>query len=318
MIQKSQPSAGVEYRYAYNSFGQTRSVEISGGAKIEYLIDAENKRSARVRNGQITAQYIYDVGGRLMAELDAMGFLRARFIYATDPHSPDYMLFGGKEYLFAKDNLGSIRQVIDSQTGSVVQEILYSEFGEVLSDTNPGFQPFGFAGGHYDHETRLVRFGARDYDPELGRWLSRDPILFNGGLENLYSYTGGDPINYVDPEGTFPWLIAIGVAAGVLYSTPTDTEGAAQDEVTGVPSSIMTVMGIGAFCKAAGPAGPIFGRAIYRNGNPGLLNQGDTIRIGWSWNHKFGRNMFGVHGGVPKTPGHWHFNPIPGPKGKGW
>jgi len=46
-----------------------------------------------------------------------------------------------------------------------------------------------------------VRFGARDYDPELGRWLSRDPILFNGGLENLYSYVGGDPINFIDPSG---------------------------------------------------------------------------------------------------------------------
>jgi len=47
--------------------------------------------------------------------------------------------------------------VIDSQTGSIVQGLGHCEFGEVLSDTNPGFQPFGFAGGHYDHETRLVR-----------------------------------------------------------------------------------------------------------------------------------------------------------------
>ncbi len=42
----------------------------------------------------------------------------------------------------------------------------YDEFGRVLLDTNPGFQPFGFAGGHYDPDTQLVRFGARDYDPE--------------------------------------------------------------------------------------------------------------------------------------------------------
>jgi len=81
------------------------------------------------------------------------------------------------------------------------QTLVYSEFDEVLTDTNPGFQPFGFAGGHCDLETKLVRFGARDYSPELGRWLSRDPILFAGGDANLYGYVFNDPINWIDPSG---------------------------------------------------------------------------------------------------------------------
>ncbi|EYF08357.1 hypothetical protein [Chondromyces apiculatus] len=42
-------------------------------------------------------------------------------------------------------------------------------FGRVLLDTSPGFQPFGFAGGLYDPETDLVRFGARDDDADIGR-----------------------------------------------------------------------------------------------------------------------------------------------------
>ena len=45
---------------------------------------------------------------------------------------------------------------------------------ECLNDTNPGFQPFGFAGGLYDPDTGLVRFGARDYDAETGRWTSKE------------------------------------------------------------------------------------------------------------------------------------------------
>lgn len=77
----------------------------------------------------------------------------------------------------------------------------YDEFGRVLADTNPGFQPFGFAGGHFDHETGLVRFGARDYDAEVGRWTARDPVLFGGGDVNLYRYVSSDPVNYIDPSG---------------------------------------------------------------------------------------------------------------------
>jgi RHS repeat-associated protein len=72
----------------------------------------------------------------------------------------------------------------------------------VLDDTNPGFQPFGFAGGLYEPATGLVRFGARDYDPLTGRWTNKDPIRFSGGDTNLYGYVTQDPVNFVDPSGT--------------------------------------------------------------------------------------------------------------------
>ena len=56
-------------------------------------------------------------------------------------------------------------------------------------------------GGIYDPDTGLVRFGARDYDPEVGRWTSKDPILFASGQTNLYAYVNNDPVNRVDPTG---------------------------------------------------------------------------------------------------------------------
>ncbi len=60
---------------------------------------------------------------------------------------------------------------------------------------------FGFAGGLHDRDTKLVRFGVRDYDPDTGRWTAKDPILFNGGDTDLYGYCLNDPLNGVDPEG---------------------------------------------------------------------------------------------------------------------
>jgi RHS repeat-associated protein len=61
----------------------------------------------------------------------------------------------------------SPRLVIDTTTGAFIQRMDYDEFGQVITNTNPGFQPFGFAGGLYDRDTKLVRFGARDYDAGL-------------------------------------------------------------------------------------------------------------------------------------------------------
>jgi RHS repeat-associated protein len=92
-------------------------------------------------------------------------------------------------------------QVLDTSNGSVVSSFTYDEFGRITSSSNPTFQPFGFAGGIRDLTTGLVRFGVRDYDPDLGRWTSKDPILFGGGDSNLYGYVMAYPVNYTDPSG---------------------------------------------------------------------------------------------------------------------
>ncbi|MEO8218803.1 MAG: RHS repeat-associated core domain-containing protein [Acidobacteriota bacterium] len=106
-------------------------------------------------------------------------------------------------YRIVSDHLGSPRLVVDVASGTVAQRIEYDEFGNVVSDTNPGFQPFGFAGGLYDRDTGLVRFGARDYDPQTGRWTTKDPIGFAGLDTNLYVYAYNDPINEIDPMGLY-------------------------------------------------------------------------------------------------------------------
>jgi len=103
-------------------------------------------------------------------------------------------------YKLVHDHLGSVRMVINTASGEVMQELDFDEWGETITDTNPGFQPFGYAGGLVDNDTKLIRFGARDYDPQAGTWTTKDPIGLAGGL-NVYGYANNNPISFADPTG---------------------------------------------------------------------------------------------------------------------
>ncbi|MDR1008481.1 MAG: RHS repeat-associated core domain-containing protein [Campylobacteraceae bacterium] len=78
----------------------------------------------------------------------------------------------------------------------------FSNHHNIINYISPTINiPFGFAGGLYDKDTKLIKFGYREYDSYTGRWTSKDPIDFNGGSLNLYGYVLGDPVNLIDVEG---------------------------------------------------------------------------------------------------------------------
>ncbi len=187
--------------YNYDELGNLLSVTKPDGTLIEYVIDAQNRRVGKKINGTLTRQYLYSDALRIVAELDGTGNIVSRFIYATRSNVPDLMQNGGAIYRIVSDHLGSPRMVVNAFNGDVVEQIDYDEFGNVTRDTNPGFIPFGFAGGLYDQDTKLVRFGARDYDAPAGRWAARDPIGLEGGDSNFYGYVLSDPLNAFDSSG---------------------------------------------------------------------------------------------------------------------
>jgi RHS repeat-associated protein len=187
--------------YQYDALGNLTGVALPNGTKIGYLIDGQNRRIGKKRNGALVKGFLYQDPLKPIAELNGAGQVVSRFVYATHANVPDLMIKGGVTYRIITDHLGSPRLVVNGSTGEVAQRMDYDEFGRVLTDTKPGFQPFGFAGGLYDSETRLVRFGARDYDAETGRWTAKDPVLFEGEQANLYAYVGNDPINRTDSFG---------------------------------------------------------------------------------------------------------------------
>ncbi|MNS67608.1 tRNA(Glu)-specific nuclease WapA precursor [compost metagenome] len=204
--------------YQYDSLGNLRSVGLPGGVNIAYVIDPQNRRIGKQKNGVTQYGLIYQNQLRPIAQTGPDGTIRSVFLYGERSNVPSGMLKDGKTYRIITDHLGSVRVVIDTATGEVKQQLSYDVWGNVTEDTNPHFQPFGFAGGLYDPDTGLIRFGARDYDAETGRWTAKDPILFEGGDLNLYGYVGGNPINGIDPRGLDnPGMGPYAVGATVYY-----------------------------------------------------------------------------------------------------
>ena len=198
---KTKTVKGQTTSYVYDAFGNLRSVALPDGTKIDYLVDAANRRIGKKVNGKLVQGFLWQDQLKPIAELDGEGNIVSRFIYAGDVNVPAYLEKGGKTYRIFTDHLGSPRLVIDVASGEVAQRMDYDECGNVLADAKPGFQPFGFAGGIYDAQTKLIRFGARDYDATAARWTARDPILFDGSSANLYAYVRNNPINRRDAWG---------------------------------------------------------------------------------------------------------------------
>nr|WP_158683725.1 RHS repeat-associated core domain-containing protein [Pseudoalteromonas sp. T1lg22] len=198
--------AQIQTVYSYDVMGNLLEVEITDTSTqesniIRYGVDAQDRRIAKYVDGVKAYGLLYSDQLSPIAMLDGDNNVTATFIYGTRVNVPDYMVKDGISYKFITDQLGSPLMVVDTATGNIAQQLTYDAFGRVLSDSNPGFQPFGFAGGLYDKETGLVRFGARDYDAYAGRWTNKDPIRFASGDLNIYGYANSDPVNLVDING---------------------------------------------------------------------------------------------------------------------
>ncbi|WP_374079019.1 RHS repeat domain-containing protein [Bdellovibrio bacteriovorus] len=203
LTSKTNNTLGQTTQYTYDVFGNLKQVQLPGGPTIDYEVDALNRRIGKKVNGVLQKRWVYMDQYRIAAELNAAGAITKRFVYGSKSNIPDYMIVGSTKYRIISDHLGSPRLVVKMSDGSIAQRMDHDEFGRVTVNTNPDTTPFGFAGGLYDHQTSLVRFGARDYDPEVGRWTAKDPILFKGGDSNLFGYVANDAINWIDPTGLY-------------------------------------------------------------------------------------------------------------------
>lgn len=224
---QSKTKNGQTTQYTYDVLGNLKHATLPDTTAIGYLTDGQNRRIGKTVNGVLVQGFLYQNQLNPIAELDGNNQIVSRFVYASKANVPDYFVKTDPNtqnqttYRIISDHLGSPRLVINTANGSVAQRIDYDVWGNITQDTNPGFQPFGYAGGLYDQHTKLVRFGARDYDAETGRWTAKDPIGFGGGDSNLYGYVVGDPVNWVDPNGLN--AVTLGAKAASLAAKVTSS-----------------------------------------------------------------------------------------------
>jgi RHS repeat-associated protein len=188
--------------YAWNARDQL--VAINGpNLTATFTYDAVGRRISKTVNGQ-TTRYLYD-GLNIVQEFGAdnasylLGLNIDQLLSRTDRN--------GKLY-YLSDALNSTILLTDSG-GAVVARYFYDVFGTTTSDPPAAIslQPFQFTGREFDVATGLYYYRTRYYDPQVGRFLSEDPIGFNGGI-NFYAYVGGNPVNLMDPLG-LSWSSAL-------------------------------------------------------------------------------------------------------------
>src|ERR1700761_7700440 len=103
---------------------------------------AGGRRVGKKLDGTLVQGFLYRDGIKPVVELDGSCNVVSRFVYGSNPITPDYVIKGGSTYKIFSDQIGSPRVVVDVSSGSVVERIDYDERGNTLKDTNAGFIPF--------------------------------------------------------------------------------------------------------------------------------------------------------------------------------
>jgi RHS repeat-associated protein len=176
-------------------------------AVARYTYDAMDRRIGVVE-GATTRWTVYD-GMSPLLDFNGSGTQTARYLNGPSPSGVDAVLAretsGGTVAWYLPDRLGTIRDIVDN-TGAVIDHIDYGVFGNVVVESNASAgDAFKFAGMRYDAASGLFYDNARWYDAVTGRFVSQDPIGFNGRDVNLFRYANNGPSYAIDPTGTLNW-----------------------------------------------------------------------------------------------------------------
>lgn len=227
-----------------------------------YKWDGENRLVRFASSADNTgSSFTYDGLGRLVRVVDTHGgTITADHSYfwcgpmrclahdntqTGSPVSTQYfdqgVIASGTSYYYVKDQLGSLMQLVTSG-GSVAGQYAYDPYGNRTTVGGTVVADIGYAGYFY-HAVSGLNFSLyRAYDSVHSRWLNRDPIGEQGGL-NLYAYVLGTPVTFTDPLGLWNWAGAFaGMASGGVGGL---VNGAVTGMLTGGPDAAIGLGVIG-------------------------------------------------------------------------
>ncbi|TVR54394.1 MAG: tandem-95 repeat protein, partial [Puniceicoccaceae bacterium] len=174
---------------------------------VEYSYDAFDRRIREritehtTLNDPVTTRLFLHGNEGFWAELSSSGAVRMVYLRGEDGFVLAQDAGSGLVHWYLGDEQGTIREVADA-AGVIVDRIAIDSFGNLLNRTQPDlYQRHYLTGQIFDFATGLYFLNARHYDPDLGRFISVDPIGFAGGDTNLYRYANNDPVNFMDPSG---------------------------------------------------------------------------------------------------------------------
>ena len=198
--------------YAYDA--EDRLVKVTvGTTHYKYKYDYLGRRIGKYTGSTLNKKFVYQ-GWNLIAELSSTGTVQRTFTWGLDVSTTLHGAGGVGGLLMIDDELTSKRYYpiydgsrnivgLYDQAGALVASYEYDAFGRIILQSSGDYSddnPFRFSTKYTDDETGLVYYGHRYYEPELGRFINRDPIEEDGGL-NLYGFVGNDPVNFYDYLG---------------------------------------------------------------------------------------------------------------------
>ncbi len=198
LISKIDPSGTWSYLWDYEN--RLKQASLVGGPTLSYQYDALGRRVQRTSSSGGVTKYVYD-------RADVVRELNDDLTIATDYLSGPYLdkklkqVNASGALYFVGDHLGTTRGLTDAG-GNLSSTVSYDSFGNATIGAATNYT---FSGREFDVDTGLINYRARWYDPRQGRFISEDPIGFNGRDINLYRYVWNNPIRYRDPFGLDGW-----------------------------------------------------------------------------------------------------------------